>query len=349
MKPTSAARCRPAPRSRSCWASTAPHVRALLPELAQWEAAWTGLAHGDRIVHGDLRADNMVRDRHLGVTFVDWAHAITGLACIDAASLAHPQGRRPTLRPAVPPQEDSSMKAVHNHPVLADPALDDPVGQSLCGRHAPLARRIGKAATYLPDVTTFATVSPGSGPEAWEDLAALLGPGELADMFSSPADPPDGWAPVFSLDGYQMVHLGAREGSPVSEAATEPEAVVLGEADVRDMLALIARTSPGPFWPRTHELGTYLGIRVDGTLVAMAGERLRPPGWTEISAVCTAPEARGRGYAGRLVNALVTRIESRGERPFLHVARANTAALALYERLGFEVRTPVTFRGFRTP
>ncbi|MER7079185.1 FR47-like protein [Saccharopolyspora kobensis] len=81
----------------------------------------------------------------------------------------------------------------------------------------------------------------------------------------------------------------------------------------------------------------------------MAGERLRPAGWTEISAVCTAPQARGRGHAARLVRALTARINARGDRPFLHVAEANTGAMALYEGLGFETRKHVTFRGFRTP
>ncbi|MBW8485805.1 GNAT family N-acetyltransferase [Actinomadura parmotrematis] len=221
--------------------------------------------------------------------------------------------------------------------------LDDPVGASLDGRHAHLARRVGRAATYLPDVSTFATVPPDPDAAAWNDLARLLGRGALADLFSSPATPPPDWEPVFTLDGFQLLWP---EDHP---AAAAPEAVELGAADVPEMLDLAARTRPGPFWPRTREMGTYLGVRENGTLVAMAGERLRPPGWTEISAVCTLPEARGRGHAARLVTTLAARILARGDRPFLHVAEKNTTALSLYERLGFEIRRPVTFRGFRIP
>ncbi|MFC8102915.1 GNAT family N-acetyltransferase [Streptomyces sp. NPDC057363] len=230
----------------------------------------------------------------------------------------------------------------------ADQVLDDPVGQSLGGRHAHLARRLGRAATYLTDVATFSAVSTDPDAKDWADLAELLGPGAFADMFSCPALPPSDWEPVFRLEGRQMIWPGG--GLPDRPGSESDARVVELDADsVPEMLDLVARTQPGPFWPRTRELGTYLGVRVDGTLVAMAGERLRPPGWAEISAVCTAPDARGQGHAARLVGALTARVLARGERPFLHVAEVNTGALALYERLGFKTRRQVTFQGFRTP
>lgn len=226
-------------------------------------------------------------------------------------------------------------------------ALDDPVGESLRGHHAHLARRLGRAATYVRGVSTFSAVSTDPDSADWTDLARLLGRGELADMFSCPATPP-GWEPMFVLEGLQMI-WPAGSGPDRHLPEIDTGVVELGADSVPEMLDLVAKTRPGPFWPRTHELGTYVGIRDNGTLVAMAGERLRLPGWTEISAVCTAPEARGRGHAVRLIRTLMARIVSRDERPFLHVAEANTRAIALYERLGFQTRKHVTFRGFRTP
>jgi predicted GNAT family acetyltransferase len=125
--------------------------------------------------------------------------------------------------------------------------------------------------------------------------------------------------------------------------------VPLGDNDVPEMLDLVARTRPGPFLPRTVELGRYLGIRRGGALVAMAGERLHPPGWSEISAVCTDPAHRGQGLASRLVRAVVALIRERGELPFLHAAADNTNALRLYESMGFRLRCTSTFEVVRAP
>ena len=122
----------------------------------------------------------------------------------------------------------------------------------------------------------------------------------------------------------------------------------LGAADVPEMLALVERTQPGPFLPRTHELGTYLGIRRGGELVAMAGERLHPPGWTEISAVCTDPAHRGQRLGTRLVRPSRTASASAARRPFLHAAAGNTGAIRLYEPW-LPLRRTTTFAGLRVP
>jgi predicted GNAT family acetyltransferase len=115
------------------------------------------------------------------------------------------------------------------------------------------------------------------------------------------------------------------------------------------MRALVARTRPGPFGPRTHEMGTYLGVVDDGELVAMAGERLHPPGYTEISAVCTDAAHRGRGLATRLVLAVTAGIRERGEVPFLHAAADNVTAIRLYGELGFRLRARPDFVALTVP
>ena len=85
-------------------------------------------------------------------------------------------------------------------------------------------------------------------------------------------------------------------------------------------------------------MGTYLGIRRGGRLIAMAGERMHPPGFTEISGVCTDPTARGQRLGTRLLLAIAAGIRERGETPFLHVLASNTDAVRLYEHLGFALR-----------
>lgn len=122
---------------------------------------------------------------------------------------------------------------------------------------------------------------------------------------------------------------------------TGEDIVPLTDADAPQMLALAKLTEPGPFLTRTHAMGRFLGVRIDGRLAAMAGERMRFPGYTEVSGVCTHPDFRGRGLARRLSAAVAKNIERRDQRPFLHAWRSNTAAIALYEALGFELRTEV--------
>ena len=218
----------------------------------------------------------------------------------------------------------------------ADHVLDRAPWESLGGRHhARFALRHGRAVRYHPEVAPFVALEDAGDPRAWEDVAALLGPEEELAL-PGVSEWPDIWKPVFSAEGVQMV------GTRV-DPRPEPEAVLLGAGDVPEILDLVARTEPGPFLPRTVELGTYLGIRREGALVAMAGERLHPPGWTEISAVCTDPAYRGQGLAGRLVRAVSAGIVARGEVPFLHALASNTNAIRLYAALGFELRRTTTF------
>ncbi|MEV6986371.1 GNAT family N-acetyltransferase [Sphaerisporangium sp. NPDC051017] len=220
--------------------------------------------------------------------------------------------------------------------------LDNPAWASLTGPHAHFAERRGNALRYPAEVSPFVALPTTPEVADWEDMAALAGPGGLVPFAAVAATPPDGWEVVDSLDGVQL------SGEDVT-GRPDPEAVVLGPGDVPDMLALVARTKPGPFAPRTFEMGTYLGIRRDGVLVAMAGERLHPPGWTEVSAVCTDEAFRGQGLGSRLVLAVAAGIRSRGEIPFLHAASFNTTAIRLYQALGFRLRRPAMFPAVRVP
>ncbi|MFF4244483.1 GNAT family N-acetyltransferase [Streptomyces sp. NPDC001822] len=221
-------------------------------------------------------------------------------------------------------------------PAPAEHPLDNPARSSLTGPHARFAERRGRVLRYRPDVTPWLALPDDPGPQDWADVAALAGAGASLTLTAFREPPPADWEIVFHATGVQMVD---------DSVAAEPdrEASLLGPADVPEMLDLVARTRPGPFLPRTVELGTYLGIRRAGVLVAMAGERLHPSGWTEISAVCTDESARGQGLAGRLVRAVAHGIRERGETPFLHAAASNTSAIRLYESLGFTLRRTTSF------
>jgi ribosomal protein S18 acetylase RimI-like enzyme len=209
--------------------------------------------------------------------------------------------------------------------------LDNPVYSALETDHAHFAIGNGSAKRYPAEVAGFAglrDVSPG----AFADLEALVEPGEtVALVTAAPVKLPDGWARVRGRLIEQMV------GECPPAPAGGPAPLELAADDVPEMLALAELTQPGPFGPRTLELGRYIGIRVDGRLAAMAGERMRPAGATEISAVCTHPDFTGRGYARALMTPLMADAFAAGRRPILHVKTEN-GAKRLYERLGFTVR-----------
>jgi predicted GNAT family acetyltransferase len=141
-----------------------------------------------------------------------------------------------------------------------------------------------------------------------------------------------------------MVGDGVEAPPTPSGGDTPVEIVTLGPADVPGMMDLVEASRPGPFLERTVEFGGYRGVRESGRLVAMAGERLRPPGHAEISAVTTDPDHRRRGLARRLVLAVADDIVRRGETPFLHASATNVNAIRLYEALGFTLRRTITFQ-----
>lgn len=220
--------------------------------------------------------------------------------------------------------------------------LDNAVWHSLAGAHASFAERVSRAARYEPDVSVFGGIGD-EGDRAWDDLSKVVGPSGVAVLFRVEVPPlPKAWTRLDGGRGHQMV---LRELAAVDV----PECRPLGTADVGEMLALVELTRPGPFAVRTVELGGYVGVFDGSRLVAMAGQRLAPAGFREISAVCTHPDFRGRGLAAGLTALVAQRILERGERPFLHHAADNDPARRVYEAIGFEFRRQVVFEALGAP
>ncbi len=222
-------------------------------------------------------------------------------------------------------------------------ALDRPIWNALHTQQATLAQTHGDAVRFDPQITQLAACARPDG-AALADLAALLAPGEVTGLlFDDPPALPSALERVDVVAVAQMLH---EDAGAVAPARIAPPAayVTLGDADVPEMIALARLTRPGPFAERSHTLGTFLGVRDPaGPLVAMAGQRMRLPGFHEVSAVCTHPTALGRGLAAALVAEVVRRILAAGEAPFLHVRADNERAIALYRRLGFTLRRELAY------
>lgn len=216
--------------------------------------------------------------------------------------------------------------------------LDNPIWQALTTTHAGFAETCNQARKFPREVSMLAGFFQPT-PENYTSLATLPKPDEPVGLFlQDPPDPPSSWIVVSTAPLLQMLCENGSPSFPRGIYST-PELAQLNQSDVPEMLALTKLTKPGPFGSRTREMGDYLGIRCAGMLVAMAGERLRLPGYTEVSAVCTHPHHLGNGYAGALMAELMYRICHRRELPFLHVRPENTRAIQVYERLGFKKRT----------
>jgi len=217
--------------------------------------------------------------------------------------------------------------------------LDRPVWSSLATAHRDLSIGDDLARRYDPEVNRFISARDDSA-DALAAMVRLVRPGEPAYVLQVPEiHIPAGLAACKQAMCVQMVAQ-----SPVAAADDVGEAAVilaLGEADAAEMLALATLTEPGPFLRGTHRMGNFFGIRIDGRLAAMAGERFRFPGYTEVSGVCTHPDFRGRGLASRLSRQVMADIAARGDTPFLHAWKSNHVAIALYERLGFRWRSDV--------
>lgn len=225
--------------------------------------------------------------------------------------------------------------------------LDNPVWHALSGPHHTVAERFGDAIRYDPEVTPFAAIPDAADNAAWGDLRTLVGPGAAAVLFRDAIHQPPGWRWLAEWPAVQMLAPRGRVRLP--KPGMSASVVELGVADVPEMLELVARTAPGPFTRRTIELGSYVGVRDQGALVAMAGLRIRIPGHAEISAVCTNPSHRRRGLGALLVQTLIERIEGWGEAAFLHATRDNVNAIRLYETMGFTPRCNVEVVLLRAP
>jgi ribosomal protein S18 acetylase RimI-like enzyme len=216
--------------------------------------------------------------------------------------------------------------------------LDNIVWHTLTGPHAKFASGAGAARRYARGFSPIAGFRDPANPD-FDALASLCEAGEplYCDGWSGTA--PAGWDIAADTTMFKMTWEGML---PVEDEA--PDAIALGEANRDAAMALAALTRPGPFGPRTIELGEYFGFVEDGNLVAMAGERMHAGTLREISGVCTHPDFQGRGLARRLMRKLLRRQVLRGQTPFLHVMRANEAAHALYERMGFRTYKESTVR-----
>jgi predicted GNAT family acetyltransferase len=217
--------------------------------------------------------------------------------------------------------------------------LDRPAWNSLHTAHADLAIGSALAMRYPPSIVPFAAAADDTR-ESLDALASLPAADEtMALVEAGPITVPPGFVVV--SDMLRLVQMTADQ--PHAQI-TDPRIQPLGEDDAEEMLALALLTKPGPFTLGAQKLGTFWGVKIDGRLVAMAGQRMRVSGFAELSGLCAHPEFQGRGLGTLLFRFVAGEIAARQETAFLHAFEGNTHAIALYKTLGFSVRSMMNLR-----
>ena len=212
--------------------------------------------------------------------------------------------------------------------------LDCPIWSALNSRQTAFGTDGALARRFSEDISPFAAASDTSA-EATEALGALAhGDDDMSLLERTPPAPPRGVTLKMSAAGVQMVLSTLTPGADIAFDH-------LGDRDAPDMLALATLTKPGPFRARTHKLGRFIGVRENGELVAMAGERLQTDEFVEVSGICTHPDHRGRGLAAALTRVVTARLVDEGRTPFLHAYASNTGAISVFRKLGFAHRCDV--------
>src|SRR5579864_8025811 len=226
--------------------------------------------------------------------------------------------------------------------------LDNAVWTALTTKQAQHAQSSALARRFPPEMTLLGALAANTA-IAFDSLAQLIQRDPVTLYFTSSPQIPTGWEILRAVELHQMVQETDAPAALSPDETTAnagggdksaPEVIELTPADVPEMSVLYTATRPGrTLCPRIQKLGPFLGVREEGKLVAMGGLRLHLPGYREITTVATLPDHEGQGYATALERALIERIRSRGDRPFLTVRTDNKRALEIYRRLGFKERT----------